>query len=405
MVQTLYYNLYHRARTQHNGTQIMALNISGVRLEGGIQIASPPVPVAVANVITQTINQNASMTPYTPLTATGGTLPYNYFVKSGTLPTGVTLNSSTGQITGTPSATYGPNNITFGVEDANQQRADVTATVTFTVQSVPYGVSYLIVAGGGGSGGGKGTPASSTTVNGRGGGGAGGLKTGSLTLTPTFTYTVTVGAGGTTRIAAYTSPGDLANGLVGGVSSIVAPAPFTPVTTSGGGGGGGSAQTAPNPTLPGGVGQGGGSGGGSGWGGGVGGNGAPGQGFPGGSGGASVTPGFASGGGGGAGGAGAAGPPGIGGIGVYSTITGANVGYAGGGPNNVGNTGPTTFGAAPGARSNSGAGGSGSNGQSGIVIISIPTNAYTGTISGSVSVNVVGSTTILTFSGSGTYTA
>jgi len=384
----------------------MPLNISGVVLEGGILVTSPPVPTATANIITQAINRNASMTPYTPLLATGGTAPYTYFVSAGILPTGITLNSTTGQLTGIPTSIYGPNNITFSVKDNNGQISTVVATVSFTVQSAPYVVSYLIVAGGGGSGGSRGTPTNSTTSNGRGGGGAGGFLTGTITLTPNITYTVTVGAGGTTRVGVPGPgvPGNNANGFSGGASSIVASAPGTSLTTAGGGGGGGSADSTPLPS-PGGTGQPGGSGGGSGWGGGTGGTGVSGQGSPGGSGGASRTPGFRSGGGGGAGSPGVAGNPagGGGGPGIYSSITGANIGYAGGGPNSV-NPGPTTFGSTP-NRINSGSGGSAGSGQSGVVIISIPTNQYTGITSGSVSINIVGSTTVLTFTGSGTYTA
>ena len=42
-------------------------------------------------------------TPYrATVTATGGATPYTYTVTAGALPPGLTLNSSTGQITGTP---------------------------------------------------------------------------------------------------------------------------------------------------------------------------------------------------------------------------------------------------------------------------------------------------------------
>ncbi len=39
-----------------------------------------------------------------PLAATGGTAPYTWALSSGTLPAGLTLNASTGAITGTPTA-------------------------------------------------------------------------------------------------------------------------------------------------------------------------------------------------------------------------------------------------------------------------------------------------------------
>ena len=50
------------------------------------------------------------------LTVTGGTSPYTFSVSSGTLPAGLTLNASTGAITGTPTA---PGTFTIKVTDAN----------------------------------------------------------------------------------------------------------------------------------------------------------------------------------------------------------------------------------------------------------------------------------------------
>jgi large repetitive protein len=51
-------------------------------------------------------------------TATGGTAPYTYAIVAGALPAGLSLNTSTGTITGTPSAS-GPFNFTIRATDAN----------------------------------------------------------------------------------------------------------------------------------------------------------------------------------------------------------------------------------------------------------------------------------------------
>ena len=48
---------------------------------------------------------------------TGGTAPFTWSVLSGTLPAGLSLDSSTGTITGTPTATSGPTSITFQLTD------------------------------------------------------------------------------------------------------------------------------------------------------------------------------------------------------------------------------------------------------------------------------------------------
>ena len=56
------------------------------------------------------------------LTASGGTAPYTWSVSSGCLPAGITLNSSTGALSGTPTAA-GTASFTIKVTDANGQAA------------------------------------------------------------------------------------------------------------------------------------------------------------------------------------------------------------------------------------------------------------------------------------------
>ena len=66
------------------------------------------------------------------LTVTGGTAPYTFSVATGTLPAGLTLNSSTGAISGTPTAA---GTFTIKVTDANG--AVATGTCPYTINSPP----------------------------------------------------------------------------------------------------------------------------------------------------------------------------------------------------------------------------------------------------------------------------
>jgi hypothetical protein len=67
------------------------------------------------------------------LAATGGDLPYTWSITSGSLPSGMSLNSSTGCITGTPSASQAATNITYKVTDSNSPTSSTTVTLPMTV--------------------------------------------------------------------------------------------------------------------------------------------------------------------------------------------------------------------------------------------------------------------------------
>jgi hypothetical protein len=69
-------------------------------------------------------------------TATGFTAPLTYSVTSGTLPSGLTLNTSTGAITGTPNAAYTQSTIRITVQDASASTD--FADVTFQVNPAPF---------------------------------------------------------------------------------------------------------------------------------------------------------------------------------------------------------------------------------------------------------------------------
>ena len=156
-----------------------------------------------------------------------------YDVVGGTLPTGITLNSSTGVVSGSITLETSDTTYNFTIQasdvDSNVSFRDFSITLsgptvqsftssgTFAVPSGITSVDVLVVAGGGGGG--------AQNSQATGGGGAGGLifRPG-FTVTPGGTVSVTVGCGG-----AGVAPANTGNT---GQDSV-----FGTLTAKGGGGG------------------------------------------------------------------------------------------------------------------------------------------------------------------------
>jgi hypothetical protein len=96
-------------------------------------LASPPLAIGGTPVTTATAG--AAYAGFT-VTATGGTVPYTYSVASGTLPTGITLNSSSGAVAGTPTVAGAYAGIVIRVTDNVSATADL-ASFTITVAAPP----------------------------------------------------------------------------------------------------------------------------------------------------------------------------------------------------------------------------------------------------------------------------
>jgi len=363
-----------------------------------------------------------SLSPVTATDPDGDAVTYA-LASGDSLPAGLSLNTSTGAITGTATAVGSDTTTTFDIEATSQGETSTrefsitvkapvvtsytsTGSGTFSVPSGLQTMDVLVVGGGGAGGAGAFSP---------GGGGAGGLiYRPAFPVTPGGSISYTVGSGGTgTSAAAQSSGGKGGNGQ----DSV-----WGTLTAKGGGGGGG--YDAANTGQPVGLGGAGGSGGG---GGSSPGQSAPvnlptGQGYPysGGTGqqpsqpGDSGTYGFGNdggdgghdggdweggGGGGGAGGDGSPGQPGYGqttwttdsagGIGKQYDISGSQVYYAGGGGGGgntagpagqgggaAGTSSPGSTGQAGTANRGGGAGGgyyvyntNGASGGSGIIIV------------------------------------
>jgi hypothetical protein len=101
----------------------------------------PVAPLAMQNsaLPSPTVGQQYSAT----VPATGGIAPYTWSVSSGSLPAGLTLDSATGTVSGTPTS---PGSSTFTIQAADSSSAPgATATATFTLNVVASGGTLTLV--------------------------------------------------------------------------------------------------------------------------------------------------------------------------------------------------------------------------------------------------------------------
>jgi hypothetical protein len=105
---------------------IRATNLFGTSTPASITITiSQPVPVVTPGTVTGT--RGVAITNY-QIAATNS--PTSYSVVSGTFPSGLSLNTRTGLITGTPSSR---GSFTFGVQASNAAGASSSANIVFTI--------------------------------------------------------------------------------------------------------------------------------------------------------------------------------------------------------------------------------------------------------------------------------
>ena len=179
-------------------------------------ITSGAVPVWVTSSTLNEATIGTSFSQTISATDADGGSSITYAIVSGALQTGLSLNTSTGAITGTPTGSAGSTSVVISATDSGSN--SVSRTFTQVINPETLTVEYIIVAGGGGGGPG---------YQG-GGGGAGGFRTqSSQVLSSATTFAVIVGSGG-----AGQSGNTIAKGANGTDSS------FNSITSTGGGGGG-----------------------------------------------------------------------------------------------------------------------------------------------------------------------
>jgi hypothetical protein len=108
------------------------VQVSDANSQTAAKSLSITVNPAALTITTTSLASGTQNTAYSAtLAASGGTTPYTWSISSGSLPAGLTLNSSTGAITGTPTGT-GTSNFTAQVSDANSQTATKALSITIS---------------------------------------------------------------------------------------------------------------------------------------------------------------------------------------------------------------------------------------------------------------------------------
>ena len=207
-------------------------------------IVTQPPPISLSCPIT-TGQVNV---PYSSaLAATGGVPPYTYSIKSGTLPNGLTLNPTTGAITGTPTQA-GPFLFVAQVQDStNTLAGTATSNCGITINSPPSATCVVINAV-------QNVAITPVTMTATGGTGVGytfsatglpagltmssaGTISGTPTVSGTFPYTVTItdsaGTKGTVNCSVTVNPPIAATCVA---ITAVQNVPITPVTMTATGG-------------------------------------------------------------------------------------------------------------------------------------------------------------------------
>ena len=127
-----------------------------VNTDGSTALAVPGLqysPIPTWTTVAGTLGSYPKNVSFTVTLAATGDAPITYSLYSGSLPSGITLNSSTGVLSGTTPNIVSDTTYSFVIRSTDAQNQDTDRAFSILVQSIVYfaaTVEYLLVAGGGG---------------------------------------------------------------------------------------------------------------------------------------------------------------------------------------------------------------------------------------------------------------
>ena len=108
-------------------------------------VVNPPLALTTASLPAGVVGTAYNQT----LAATGGMTPYTWTVSSGSLPAGLSLNASSGAITGTPTGPFvGTTSFTVTVTDAENPTKNATANLSIAISAPTLTVTTTSLTGG-----------------------------------------------------------------------------------------------------------------------------------------------------------------------------------------------------------------------------------------------------------------